>query len=66
MHRRVFCVHKPPTTVSCNSPITGTCTASGGGCGLVNCNGAITRYPGYCFGDHHCGVFCGIDDYPNS
>ena len=52
------CVHG--TTVSCSSPLVGTCTSSGQGCGVVVCNGQTTWCPGRCTGDHHCAVWCGF------
>jgi hypothetical protein len=54
------CVHG--TTVSCSSPLVGTCTSSGARCGVVTCQGQSTFCPGYCAGDHHCASFCGWDD----
>ncbi len=53
------CVHG--TTVSCSSPVNGTCQASGAGCGAVFCNGQATWCPGRCIGDHHCAGFCDWD-----
>lgn len=59
-----FCIHGG--SVSCSSPLVGTCTSSGAGCGRVTCNGTTTRCPGYCVGDHHCWSFCGGFEAPNS
>ena len=61
-----ICVHNPPNTISCSSPVNGTCVASGAGCGTVECNGQITRCPGYCLADHHCATFCNLFENPNS
>ena len=61
------CVHG--TIVECSSPLVGTCTSSGQGCGVVVCNGQTTWCPGRCTGDHHCAVWCDFspdahcDDY---
>ena len=49
------CVHGG--SVSCSAP-TGTCTSSGQGCGLVNCNGNVTYCPGGCNTDWSCARFC--------
>ena len=59
-----LCVHGG--SVDCSSPNVGTCSASGGGCGQVTCNGVTTRCPGYCVGDQHCYNFCGGASSPNS
>jgi hypothetical protein len=56
------CVHG--TTVSCSSPMVGTCTSSGQGCGVVVCNGQTNWCPGRCIGDHHCATYC--DFSPNA
>lgn len=50
------CVHG--TIVSCSSPVNGTCSASGGGCGSVTCGGQTTWCPGRCVGSHHCAIYC--------
>jgi hypothetical protein len=54
-----YCIHGG--TVSCNSPLAGTCISSGAGCGMVSCNGTATWCPGRCIGSHHCASFCGWD-----
>lgn len=49
------CVHGG--SVSCSGP-TGTCTSSGQGCGLVQCNGQASFCPGACQTDWNCATFC--------